>query len=121
MLIMNKLYFVCPFFFFFWWTSGAFLLYAALLICKLLSITTSVSKKELISRMKENRQVLSTQQAAEWKRDHHGSSVIKCKASFQSFSLYTNSPTVFFSPKGRNCIASWLQGTDASFRNALQS
>jgi len=71
--------------------------------------------------MKENRQVLSTQQAAEWKRDHHGSSVIKCKASFQSFSLYTNSPTVFFSPKGRNCIASWLQGTDASFRNALQS
>lgn len=97
------------------------MLYAALLICKLPSITTSVSKKELISHVKGSRQVLSTQRAEEWERDHHGSSVIKCKASFQSFSLYTNSPTVFFSPKGGNCTASWLQGTDARFRNALQS
>lgn len=41
-------------------------------------------------------------------RDHHGSSVIKCKATFQSFSLYTSSPAAFFSPKSGNCIAGWL-------------
>jgi len=71
--------------------------------------------------VKGSGQVLSTQRAAEWKKDHHGSSVIKCKAAFQSFSSCTNSPTVFLSPKGGNYIASWLQGTDARFRNALQS
>lgn len=61
-------------------------------------------KNQLVSHVKGNRQVLSSQRAAEWRRDHHGSSVIKCKASFPSFSLCTNSPTVFFSPKGGNAL-----------------
>lgn len=51
------------------WPNRVFLLSAALLICKLPSITTSVSfKKELISHVKGNKQEPSTQRAAEWKR-----------------------------------------------------